>query len=67
MSFLPKGHRLRRLQRHRNVAEAPDQSRQDLLTQAQRQLRELPEKGEKGHQARQIYGAVALYRVIVGQ
>jgi len=55
--------KIHRLQGYQYPAKAFNQSRQDILTQAQRQLCRLPEKSEKGNQTRQVYGTSAVYRV----
>jgi hypothetical protein len=63
MPVLQKRYQVRRLQRFGNAAEAFDQSRQDILAQAQRQLCRLPEEGQKGYQAGAVYGAIAVLYV----
>jgi hypothetical protein len=63
MSVLQKRGKIHRLQGCEHPAEAVNQSRQDILTKTQRQLRRLSEKSEKSYQARQIYGPAAFYNV----
>jgi len=64
MSFLQTRHKVRRLQRYWDTAKALNQSRQNILSQAQRQLRRLSKKSEKGNQTCQVHGATAVYRLI---
>ena len=63
MSFLQGRCKIHRLQGHQHAAKAADQPRQDILSEAQRQLRGLSEKSEKGNQARPIHGAAAVYNI----
>jgi hypothetical protein len=63
MPFLQGQSKIYRLQGYQHPAKAVNESRQDILTKAQRQLCRLPEKSEKGNQTRQVYGTTAVYRV----
>jgi hypothetical protein len=66
MSFLQKRRKVHRLQGRQYSAKAFNQSRKNILTKTQRQLRRLSEKSEKGNKTRKVYSAFAVYSISFG-